>query len=418
MKILISSKDSTYTKGSVGGAETSMRLLAEKLAENGHTVYYVARKRGEGFTITLKKIAGVHVILYPNFTPGGPVKTDAEQPEGVKVIFSFLKWAKISLIKRLNKFLFDRAIEKANVADVDIVYLYDQMSLLRYFVEKRRSGARYKIVMRMAGLLWYKKILQGPKKRRIFREIFDELDAVNYISAGLKLLAGKKASEIGFKLDFRHSFVGDIGVDPDALPELRKEERNDKTRNEPLWIMVATRFSLTQKRHDLLVEAVRLIDSNVAFEVVMIGDGPRKASIRKMIRDYELEGIIRVEPFRNQEDLWKEMQRADLLCHPTDYEGLGKIVVESMALGLPVLASDVLPLNNYIEDDVTGFLVKNDPEAWATRLTGILEEREKLQTVSDASKEWVHHHLSADRCVKIFENEFRQLLQEHRKSGK
>lgn len=382
-----------------------MRLLAEKLAGKGHKVYYVTKKRG-GFVLTLKKIDGVHVILYPYFYPG-ELKADANGR------FTFLKRVKCGLIKRLNHFMFNRAIRKSNVDEIDIVYLYDQMPLLRYFVGKQKSGARFKIVMRMAGLLWYKNVLQGPELRRIFRDIFDELDAVNYISSGLKVLAAKKASEIDFELNFRHSFVGDIGVDLNALPERRKGE----VRNEPFRIVVATRFSFTQKRHDLLVEAIRLMDNNVAFEVVMIGDGPREPFIRKMIRDYELEGIIRVEPFQSQKKLWGEMLSADLLCHPTDYEGLGKIVVESMALGLPVLASDVLPLNKYIEDGVNGFLVKNAPEAWAARLTEILEEREKLQSVSDASIEWAQQHLAADKCVELYENEFRQLLQERPNSG-
>ncbi len=404
MKILISSKDSTYTKGSVGGAETSMRLLAEKLAGNGHTVHYVARKRREGFTITIKKIDGVDVILYPCF----------DQDKVLKGGFAFLNKAKRSLIKRLNHFMFDRAIRKANPEEIDIVYVYDQLPLLRYFIWKKNSGARFKIVMRMAGLLWYKEILKGPEKREIFREIFNKLDAVNYISDGLKMLAANKAAEIGLELDFRHSFVGDIGVNMKALPKRQKGE----VPIQPFRIMVATRFSLTQKRHDLLIEAVRLMDSHVAFEVVMIGDGPRESFIRKMIQDYDLEEVVRVEPFKNQEELWNEMVQADLLCHPTDYEGFGKIVVESMALGLPVLASDVLPLNNYIEDGVTGFLVKNTPEAWAARLTEILEERQKLQSISEASKEWAHHHLAAEKCVEQYENEFRQLLQESKKGEK
>lgn len=410
MKILISSKDSTYTKGSVGGAETSMRLLAEKLAGNGHKVYYVARKRGEGFTITLKKIHGVHVILYPNFDPGERTKAGAEQTR----IFAYLKKIKRSLIKRLNQLMLNRAVRKSKLDEFDVVYVYDQLSLLRFFVGKRKSGARFKIVMRMAGLLWYKNILQGPEKRRSFREIFDELDAVNYISEGLKDLAAKKAAEIEFELGFRHSFVGDIGVDFDALPERKDNEMN----NEPFRIVVATRFSLTQKRHDLLVEAIRLMDSSLALEVVMIGDGPREVFIRKMIRDYELDGVIRVEPFQNQEELWRVMLDADLLCHPTNYEGFGKIVVESMALGIPVLASDVLPLNNYINDGNTGFLVKNTPEAWAARLTRIIEEREKLQSVSKASKEWAQNNLSADKCVELYENEFRQLLKEPRNNSR
>lgn len=410
MKILISSKGSTYTKGSVGGAETSMRLLAEKLAKKGHNVYYAARER-EGFLITLKKIDGVHVILYPYFSPDEKFKADAGQIDVLKGLFTFLKKVKVGLIKRLNHFMFNRAIRKVN--QIDIVYAYDQMSILQFFVGKRKTGARFKIVMRMAGLLWYKAILMGPEQRKIFREIFDELDAVNYISDGLKVLAAKKAGEIGFELDFRHSFVGDIGVDLDALPKRRDKE----VHNEPFRIVVATRFSLTQKRHDILVEAIRLLDSNVALEVVMIGDGPREAFIRNMIQDYDLDGIIRVEAFQSQEKLWRVMLDADLLCHPTDYEGLGKIVVESMALGLPVLASDVLPLNKFIEDGINGFLVENTPEAWAERLTEILEEREKLQNISEASKEWAQDYLAADKCVELYENEFQKLLQDHRNNG-
>ena len=72
------------------------------------------------------------------------------------------------------------------------------------------------------------------------------------------------------------------------------------------------------------------------------------------------------------------MRRADLLCHPCEHEGVSKIILEAMMLGLPVLASDVPPLPDYVIEGETGYRVANTPEAWAAKLVEIAAAKDRL----------------------------------------
>ena len=58
---------------------------------------------------------------------------------------------------------------------------------------------------------------------------------------------------------------------------------------------------------------------------------------------------------------------------------MSKIILEAMMLGLPVLASDVPPLPDYVIEGETGYRVANTPEAWAAKLVEIAAAKERLR---------------------------------------
>jgi glycosyltransferase involved in cell wall biosynthesis len=161
------------------------------------------------------------------------------------------------------------------------------------------------------------------------------------------------------------------------------------------------------------VEAIKILKGKFRFEVLMIGDGPERETIEAKIMEYGLNGIIQIRPFVNQEELWLILRDADLLCHPCDYEGLSKIVVESMTIGLPVLVSDVVPLNEYIEDNHTGYLVSNTPFEWAKKIENIFSDYETYSCVAREARKFALDFFDPDKNVKIYEEQFSRILIQH-----
>ena len=104
------------------------------------------------------------------------------------------------------------------------------------------------------------------------------------------------------------------------------------------------------------------------------------------------------------------MRAADLLCHPCDYEGLGKIILESMMLGLPVLVSDVPPLDAYVLEGETGFRVANTPEAWAEKLVALAADKARLPGVSARARAFVEANYDVGRNIDLYEAQFESLL--------
>ena len=110
----------------------------------------------------------------------------------------------------------------------------------------------------------------------------------------------------------------------------------------------------------------------------MIGSGATQGAVARQRDALGLTEAIEIVPFMAQDRLWETMRRSDLLCHPCDYEGVSKIILEAMMLGLPVLASDVAPLPDYVIEGETGFRAANTPEAWAERLLWIAANKALL----------------------------------------
>ncbi|KEO73471.1 hypothetical protein EL17_11220 [Anditalea andensis] len=135
----------------------------------------------------------------------------------------------------------------------------------------------------------------------------------------------------------------DIGVSPSA--QKVKWTRRSLSGNR-LNIVMVGRFSDYQKRQDLLVEALAIILKGYRVHLTFIGDGMKKEAIQSRVNDLGMDECITFLPFFNkQQELWQVLLNSDLLVHACDYEGLCKSIIESMALGLPVLVSDVTPLN-------------------------------------------------------------------------
>ena len=109
------------------------------------------------------------------------------------------------------------------------------------------------------------------------------------------------------------------------------------------------------------------------------------------------------------EQLWRTLAGADLLCHPCDYEGVSKIILEAMMLGLPVLASDVEPIPDYVIEGETGFRAANTPEAWAERLVWITANKALLPGVSERARAFVEARYSVARNLDLYEARFAAL---------
>ena len=296
----------------------------------------------------------------------------------------------------------------AAAGPVDVLYgFYEMEFLAEALAEREAARPGMAIVMRMAGVSWADAIRRGAKAADYAR-IFNAVDAVNYLSPSGQALAEASAAEVGLALAPRSSFIADIGVTAGSVPRSWAGPRPGPG----LDIVVATRFAPQQKRQDLLIEAVGLLKGRLPVKVTMIGTGAtREANTRR--RDaLGLSEAIDIRPFMPQDELWATMRGADLLCHPCDHEGVSKIILEAMMLGLPVLASDVPPLPDYVIEGETGYRVANTPEAWAARLVEIAAAKDRLPALSAGARAFVETHYDTARNVDLYEAQFRALAGE------
>lgn len=111
-----------------------------------------------------------------------------------------------------------------------------------------------------------------------------------------------------------------------------------------------------QKGFDLLLPAFAAFRARHAeATLTILGEGPQRAEIERQADTLDLAGCVRM-PGRSEAVL-AEIERADLFVSSSRYEGFSNAMLEAMALGVPVVATDCPgATRDLIEDGETGFL--------------------------------------------------------------
>lgn len=148
---------------------------------------------------------------------------------------------------------------------------------------------------------------------------------------------------------------------------------------------------IEKKGFNILIEAVRLLRaSGRPVRCRIVGGGEEWAHLAAQIRSDGLEDVVDLLGPRPQSDVIAMMRDAAVLACPCitgrdgNRDGLPTVLLEAMALGTPVIATDVTGIPELVRDGETGLCVpEGDPEALAeglTRLLGSHALREQLAT--------------------------------------
>ena len=113
-----------------------------------------------------------------------------------------------------------------------------------------------------------------------------------------------------------------------------------------------------QKGQAILVEAAAsLLARGHDFELVIVGDGPMRSEIERLIDRLGLRGRVRITGFMSHQGVLQELLAARALVLPSFAEGLPGVFFESMALGRPVISTYVAAHPELVEPGINGWLV-------------------------------------------------------------
>jgi glycosyltransferase involved in cell wall biosynthesis len=142
-----------------------------------------------------------------------------------------------------------------------------------------------------------------------------------------------------------------------------------------------------QKGVDILIQAVkRLKSDNIRFSMRIIGNGPLRTELERLIALYGLSSEVVLYGSISRRDLGKWYRWADVTCVPSTDEPLGMVVLESLVAGTPIVGSAVGGIPFMVQDEVNGLLVfPRDPDALASALARISREPAFLEQLKQAS---------------------------------
>jgi glycosyltransferase involved in cell wall biosynthesis len=123
-------------------------------------------------------------------------------------------------------------------------------------------------------------------------------------------------------------------------------------------IFCAARLS-PQKGHAFLIRAMKsLVDQGHELELRLAGDGPTKEQLTGLANELGISDLIRFLGFLTEDEVIRELQDSDLFVLPSFVEGLPVSAMEAMAIGVPVIATNIAGTSELVEDGRTGLLVR------------------------------------------------------------
>ncbi len=165
-----------------------------------------------------------------------------------------------------------------------------------------------------------------------------------------------------------------------------------------------------QKRVDDLVFAMALVSIlRPDAHLLLVGDGPERDNLMKFARDIDIDHHTRFTGHRA--DAAKLLRIMDLFWIASDFEGQSNSIMEAMAAGLPVIATDIPPNRELVVDGETGFLVRvGDRAGFQQFADRILADPELARRLGDAGRERMRQNFSIDKMVATHARLYREVL--------
>lgn len=165
-----------------------------------------------------------------------------------------------------------------------------------------------------------------------------------------------------------------------------------------------------QKAHPVLFEAVRLLRDRgaPAFRVVLVGDGPERSALEQLAG--RLAVTDRLLFLGARTDVPRILADADAFVLSSDYEGTSLAILEAMAAGLPIVATDV-GANRSVVGEAAGIIVPpREPKALADAMGRLLCDRALGRELGERGREIVHARYSIESAARATLGLFDQLL--------
>lgn len=163
-------------------------------------------------------------------------------------------------------------------------------------------------------------------------------------------------------------------------------------------VRIATIARLVEKKGvEYGIRAVaKLAKVNRKIEYNVIGDGPLKEELQQLIQELNVSNVVKLLGWKQQQEVVEIINNTNILLTPSvtsqdgDREGIPVVLMEAMAMGLPVVATKHSGIPELVEDRVSGFLVsERDVDALAEKLGYLIEHPEV----------WTEMGLAGRRCV-------------------
>ena len=167
--------------------------------------------------------------------------------------------------------------------------------------------------------------------------------------------------------------------------------------HETITIITVSRFVRAKDFHTALYAYKKLIENNPGKSIRyrIIGYGYHEAAIRTLIKTLDLASYV--ELCIRPKGIYAILKEANIYLSTSIYEGLSNSIMEAMAAGLPIVATDVGDNKYLVQNDFNGYLVKSrDREAIVNRLQLLIDNKEQRNKFGNNSYDKIASEFSEE----------------------
>lgn len=371
----------------VGGAELAVKEITDRIYKSDSNIE--GNFNFDMITLRFNK-------NWPKFEKIGNV--NVYRVSSPKIFFPFIAFFKATILHIRKRYSIIWSI-MANRAGYAALFFKITHPKVKYLLTLQ-EGDTTDHPKKRAGFLW---AFVGF----LFRKIFTKADCVqaisNYLADWARSMGKKNCVEIIPN-----------GIDVDKL-----KVKNSKFQIPNSKIIITTSRLVPKNGIDILIEAIsELKKEGLSGEIQcqILGSGPDEEKLKDLARILDVSDEVVFLGHIDPEVVYTYLASADIFVRPSRSEGLGSSFLEAMGAGLPVIATRVGGIPDFLkdpadvgEDKATGLFAKvNDPKDLADKIRRLINDDNLSEAIALNGKELVVKEYSwnniAHKMSRVFNN--------------
>lgn len=244
------------------------------------------------------------------------------------------------------------------------------------------------------------KLLTEPHRAKNLEKTLHVIDAVHCVSEDMKqtiLLYCNNAEKI---------FVNRPAIDANFFSPKNKTKNNAVTN-----ILSIGRFTFQKGYLIGLLAIKKLVQKGYNITWNIIGDGIQEEEIIFHIHTLQLQDNIVLLGKKNKDEVNEYLSNSDIFFLTSVYEGIPNVVLEAMAMELPVVTTKSGGVDEVIESGVDGFIAPlYDIEQLASLLEKLITDKTFAENISNKARQKIMKDYTLQRQLEVFVTEYQKLL--------
>lgn len=330
----------------VGGSEKSLVSLLNMIDYKKNSVDLQMLKSGGEFDKYIPKEVNILEVpkYYRYLQSGGYISNFENMYVRMKTTYNLKRNSKSK--KPINNeqiiYLNQKRVLEKNERDYDIAIAYSQGFPTYYVAEKVKASKK---------ISWincdYTNTTYDKNIDEIFYGKFNKIVAVSKtIEKSIRSMKKNYTDKLEVILDI---------VNPDFIKKMSESKESHLFNKEFLNIVTVGRIAYAKGHERIIFVAKILKENDYKFRWHIVGDGPDKQKIEKLIRENDVEECIVL--WGEQSNPYPFMKECDIYIQPSSKEGFGLTVVEAKILKKPIICTAFNTAFELINNEVDGLIV-------------------------------------------------------------